>query len=162
MRAYAAAIQPPAGPVFLSLPLDDWDAPADGPAVVRSASIRTGPDPARLRRLADAIAGAERPVLIYGAAVARASGWDQAVALAEKMDAPVWAAPASWRITWGCLSRSFARICGGGSASWASGPGWSWPGSSSKALPGPAPWRPSTTPGSGSNATCTTGCSNGW
>ena len=97
MRAYAAAIQPPAGPVFLSLPLDDWAAPADGLAVVRSASIRTGPDPARLRLLADAIAGAKRPVLIFGAAVARASGWDQAVALAEKMDAPVWAAPASER-----------------------------------------------------------------
>ena len=97
MRAYAAAIQPPAGPVFLSLPLDDWAAPALGPGVVRNASIRTGPDPARLRRLADAIAGAERPVLIFGAAVARASGWDQAVALAEKMDAPVWAAPASER-----------------------------------------------------------------
>jgi hypothetical protein len=29
--------------------------------------------------------------------VARGSGWDQAVALAEKMDAPVWAAPASER-----------------------------------------------------------------
>ena len=97
MRAHAGAIQPPAGPVFLSLPLDDWDAPALGPAVVRSASARTGPDPARLRRLAGAIAGAERPVLIFGAAVARASGWDQAVALAEKMDAPVWAAPASER-----------------------------------------------------------------
>jgi len=55
MRAYATAIQPPAGPVFLSLPLDDWAAPADGPAVVRTASARTGPDPARLRRLADAI-----------------------------------------------------------------------------------------------------------
>lgn len=40
MRAYATAIQPPAGPVFLSLPLDDWAAPALGPAVVRSASIR--------------------------------------------------------------------------------------------------------------------------
>ena len=94
MRAHAA-IQPPAGPVFLSLPLDDWAAPALGPAVVRSASARTGPDPARLRQLADAIAAANRPVLIFGAAVARASGWDQAVALAEKMDAPVWAAPAS-------------------------------------------------------------------
>ncbi len=97
MRAYATAVQPPAGPVFLSLPLDDWQAPALGPAVVRSASARIGPDPARLRQLADAIAGAKRPVLIFGAAVARGSGWDQAVALAEKMDAPVWAAPASER-----------------------------------------------------------------
>ena len=97
MRAYATAIQPPAGPVFLSLPLDDWQVPALGPAVVRSASTRIGPDPARLRLLADAIAAAKRPVLIFGAAVARGSGWGQAVALAEKMDAPVWAAPASER-----------------------------------------------------------------
>jgi benzoylformate decarboxylase len=97
MRAYAAAMQPPAGPVFLSLPLDDWAAPALGPAVVRSVSTRTGPDPARVRHLADAITGAKRPVLIFGAAVARGSGWDQAVALAEKMDAPVWAAPSSER-----------------------------------------------------------------
>ena len=84
MRAYATAIQPPAGPVFLSPPLDDWAAPALGPGVVRNASIRPGPDPARLRRLAGAIAGAERPVLIFGAAVARASGWDQAVALGSE------------------------------------------------------------------------------
>ena len=98
MRAYAAAMQPPAGPVFLSLPLDDWAAPALGPAVVRSVSTRTGPDPARVRHLADAITGAKRPVLIFGAAVARGSGWDQAVALAEKMDAPVWAAPSSERV----------------------------------------------------------------
>jgi benzoylformate decarboxylase len=97
MRAYATAIQPPAGPVFLSLPLDDWQAPALGPAVVRSASARIGPDPARVRLVADAIAAAKRPVLIFGAAVARGSGWDQAVALAEKMDAPVWAAPSSER-----------------------------------------------------------------
>ena len=97
MRAYATAIQPPAGPVFLSLPLDDWAAPALGPAVMRTASARTGPDPARLRQLADAIAAAKRPALIVGAVVARASGWDQAVALAEKMDAPVWAAPSSER-----------------------------------------------------------------
>src|ERR1700734_3173092 len=58
MRAYATAIQPPAGPVFLSLPLDDWAVPADGPAVVRSASARIGPDPARVRLVADAIGAA--------------------------------------------------------------------------------------------------------
>jgi benzoylformate decarboxylase len=40
MRAYAMALQPPAGPVYLSIPLDDWDKPALGPAVVRTISHR--------------------------------------------------------------------------------------------------------------------------
>ena len=31
MRAYVVALQPPAGPVFLSIPLDDWEKPALGP-----------------------------------------------------------------------------------------------------------------------------------
>src|ERR1700750_1312575 len=48
MRAYAVALQPPAGPVFLSIPLDDWEKPALGPAVVRAVSHRVGPDTQRL------------------------------------------------------------------------------------------------------------------
>ncbi len=34
MRAYAMALQPPAGPVFLSIPLDDWKQPPDQAAFV--------------------------------------------------------------------------------------------------------------------------------
>jgi benzoylformate decarboxylase len=47
MRAYAVALQPPAGPVFLSVPLDDWDKPALGRAEVRAVSTRGAPDPER-------------------------------------------------------------------------------------------------------------------
>jgi benzoylformate decarboxylase len=97
MRAIATALQPPAGPVFLSLPLDDWGKPCQGPAVVRTVATRVAPDPARLREFADAIRHASSPVLIYGAAIARGSGWDEAVAVAEALNAPVWAAPASER-----------------------------------------------------------------
>src|SRR5271163_144130 len=43
MRAYASALQPPAGPVYVSIPLDDWDKRALGPAVVRTVSARFGP-----------------------------------------------------------------------------------------------------------------------
>jgi benzoylformate decarboxylase len=43
MRAVATARQPPAGPVFLSLPLDDWSKPCTGRAVVRTVSRRTAP-----------------------------------------------------------------------------------------------------------------------
>jgi benzoylformate decarboxylase len=97
MRAIATATQPPAGPVFLSLPLDDWDQPAAGAAVVRAVATRVAPDPARLREFAEVIRGASAPALIYGAAIARGGGWQEAVALAEVLNAPVWAAPASER-----------------------------------------------------------------
>ncbi|MEY1578070.1 benzoylformate decarboxylase [Providencia manganoxydans] len=98
MRAYAMALQPPAGPVFLSIPLDDWDKPAlDEQAVVRSIPQRIGYDPVRLKEFADALTAAKNPVLIYGSAIARGQGWDTGIKLAEKLNIPVWAAPASER-----------------------------------------------------------------
>src|ERR1700749_3709080 len=38
MRAYAMALQPPAGPVYLSIPMDYWQHPLAGPARVRDVS----------------------------------------------------------------------------------------------------------------------------
>ena len=66
MQAYAVAMQEPKGPVFLSIPLDDWQKPALGPAVVRTVSQRTAPDAERLREFADRINRAERPLLVLG------------------------------------------------------------------------------------------------
>ena len=71
MRAYTVALQPPAGPVFLSIPLDDWDKPALGPAVVRTVSHRVAPDTERLRGFADRINRAQRPVVVFGPEVDR-------------------------------------------------------------------------------------------
>ena len=97
MRAYATAVQPPAGPVLLSLPLDDWDQPATGTPVQRRLSTRFAPDPHRLRQFADVLTSSRRPILVTGAGVDRSNGWAAAVALAERLGAPVWAAPASER-----------------------------------------------------------------
>ena len=97
MRAYALALQPPAGPVYVSIPLDDWDKVALGPADVRTVSSRIGPDPDRIREFAAKISAAKKPVLVYGAEVEKAGGWTAGVALAEKLRAPVFRAPAAER-----------------------------------------------------------------
>lgn len=97
MRAYATAVQPPAGPVFLSLPMDDFEKPAEGAAVVRSQSQRVGPDPERLRDFARQISEAESPVLVLGAALDRSDAWDVAHQLAEALNVPVWAPPETER-----------------------------------------------------------------
>ncbi len=89
MQAYAVAMQEPKGPVYLSIPLDDWQKPALGPAVVRTVSQRTSPDAERLREFAERINRAQRPLLVLGPEVDRAGGWDAGVAFAEKLGAPV-------------------------------------------------------------------------
>ncbi|HYP92935.1 MAG TPA: thiamine pyrophosphate-binding protein, partial [Mycobacterium sp.] len=89
MQAYAVAMQEPKGPVFLSIPLDDWQKPALGPAVVRTVSQHTAPDVDRLREFAGRINRAQRPLLVLGPEVDRAGGWDAGIAFAEKLSAPV-------------------------------------------------------------------------
>ena len=97
MRAYALALQPPAGPVYVSIPLDDWDKTALGHADVRTVSDRIGPDPERLKVFAEKINRARNPVLVYGAEVEKAGAWKVGVAIAEKLRAPVYRAPAAER-----------------------------------------------------------------
>jgi len=89
MQAYAVAMQEPKGPVYLSIPLDDWQKPALGPAVVRTISERIAPDGERIREFAERINTAQRPLLVLGPEVDRAGGWDAGVAFAEKLGAPV-------------------------------------------------------------------------
>jgi len=93
MRAYAIALQPPAGPVYVSIPLDDWDKPALGEAAVRSVSSRYAPDPERIELFAKKIRNSKNPVLIYGQEIERAGGWEVGIKLAEQLRLPVFLAP---------------------------------------------------------------------
>jgi benzoylformate decarboxylase len=97
MRAYAIALQPPAGPVYVSIPLDDWDQPALGDAVVRSVSSRFSPDPERVALFAERIQKAKNPVLVYGQEIERAGGWEAGIRFAERMKTPVYLAPLAER-----------------------------------------------------------------
>jgi benzoylformate decarboxylase len=91
-RAYYEAMTPPCGPVFVSVPVDDWDAECDWVSARSIATLNPG-DPAAVARLADAMARAKRPALVLGAGTARDGAWDVLVALAEQQTASVYVAP---------------------------------------------------------------------
>ena len=95
-RAYHTAMQPPTGPVFVSIPMDDWSAPAT-PHQVRTVSYRVAPDPAALDQVVARLRSARRPLLVAGAGIDRRGAWETAIALAERLQAPVWMAPAAER-----------------------------------------------------------------
>ena len=95
-RAYYTAMQPPCGPTFVSVPVDDWTKPAQ-PIEARSVTRELSPDPDAIRGLADALAASQHPAFVVGPAVDRAQAVDLMVRLAEKTRASVWVSPFSAR-----------------------------------------------------------------
>src|SRR6266542_2402896 len=101
MRAYRIATAAPQGPVYVALdaglqedeltedvPLPNWDR-------LRTPE-RIGPDPAALRRLAELLVAAERPVLVAGYAGRDAKAFGQLVELAELLTIAV--VDTGWRL----------------------------------------------------------------
>ncbi|WP_431015086.1 benzoylformate decarboxylase [Bradyrhizobium pachyrhizi] len=95
-RAYYVAMQPPCGPTFVSVPIDDW-AHATQPLDARRVSREIGPDLSAMQALVAALGEAKRPALVVGPAVDRAEAVDLMVKVAEKSKAAVWASPFSAR-----------------------------------------------------------------
>src|SRR6476659_5391253 len=91
-RAAKTALAPPTGPVFLSLPGDILknEADIDLMAPTRVAPNTRG-DRAAIEAAAKALAGAKRPVIMAGDAVAQSRALPELVALAELIGAPVYA-----------------------------------------------------------------------
>ncbi|MEC3978547.1 benzoylformate decarboxylase [Amycolatopsis sp. H20-H5] len=96
-RAFHIATQEPQGPVFLSVPSDDWDVETSKPIVSRPRIPGFAPDPDALIELAAALDASERPGLVVGAAVDAEGVVPEVVALAERLNAGVWASPMSAR-----------------------------------------------------------------
>ena len=95
-RAYYTAMQPPCGPTFVSVPIDDWTKPAQA-LEARSVTRELGPDPDAIRGLAQALAASERPAFVVGPGIDRAQAVDLMVRLTEKTRASVWVSPFSAR-----------------------------------------------------------------
>jgi benzoylformate decarboxylase len=95
-RAYYVAMQPPCGPTFVSVPIDDWTHQTQ-PIAARRVSRELGPEPAAMQALATALAASKHPALVVGPGVDRAQAVDLMVRVAEKTGASVWVSPFSAR-----------------------------------------------------------------
>jgi benzoylformate decarboxylase len=95
-RGYYIAMQPPRGPVLVSIPADDWAKPCE-PVAARVVSTEIRPEPRVLNAIGEALDTALRPAFVVGAAVDRDGAWNEVVRLAERHNAAVWVAPMSGR-----------------------------------------------------------------
>ena len=95
-EAYRMAMTPPRGPVFVSVPVDDWDEPAT-PVPVRQVYADFVGAPEALRELAEALNAARAPALVVGAGVDEEDAQRAVVDLAERAVAAVFLAPLSAR-----------------------------------------------------------------
>ena len=92
IRAFVTALTPPMGPVFISIPVDDWDRECQMPALP-DVHLCAVPDATGIELLSAMLDQAERPALVLGSGVANAGGWRHAIRLAERAGCAVWAAP---------------------------------------------------------------------
>ncbi|MFI1018293.1 benzoylformate decarboxylase [Streptomyces sp. NPDC020965] len=104
-RAAQIAETPPRGPVFLSLPMDDFDVVLDeeedrraARTAARVVTHAAAPSADVVRELAGRLTAARNAVLVVGNDVDAAGAWDPVVELAERTGLPVWSAPTEGRV----------------------------------------------------------------
>ncbi|MGE0424232.1 MAG: thiamine pyrophosphate-binding protein [Reyranellaceae bacterium] len=90
-RAFKIANDPPAGPVFVALPINvmeqETDVGVQGPGALYRAAQ---PDPAAVQALAGLLLSKRNPVIVAGDDIGRAGAVGEIVALAEALGAAVW------------------------------------------------------------------------
>jgi benzoylformate decarboxylase len=81
------------GPAGVIVPMDDWDAPADGDDAVAAPTrvVRaTGVDHAAVDELVTFLEGADSPVVVVGAGTDDERSWAALRSLAGRLQCPVW------------------------------------------------------------------------
>lgn len=92
-RALKIAATPPMGPVFLSLPMDVLDDDTTEPALETTLpDTRTLPPARAVADAARLLAGARRPLIVFGDGVAASGAQDELAEVAELLGADCWGA----------------------------------------------------------------------
>lgn len=96
-RGHRIAMQPPCGPVFISIPMDDW-AHECPPVAARTVNETVLADRQALDGVVRALDSSRNPALVAGPQIEEDGGWDDTLALAEHLNADVYQdpIPARW------------------------------------------------------------------
>jgi benzoylformate decarboxylase len=79
------------GPALVIVPMDDWDAPADDTVAAPAKVVRSGGvEPEIVTEVTSFLSDARSPALVVGAGTDDPTSWAALVALAERLDCPVW------------------------------------------------------------------------
>ena len=105
-RGYYLAMQPPMGPVFISIPMDDWMQDCSALSV-RRVTRTVMPDPGALDEVVRALDASRNPALVAGAQIEEDAAWADVIALAEHLDADVYQEPLPSRWTFPRSHRLF-------------------------------------------------------
>lgn len=90
-RAIKIATTPPAGPVYICLPMDILDAPAVEEVVPTSLlSTRVGPEEGAIREAAALLAAADKPMIFVGDGVSFSGAQPELARVADLLGAEVW------------------------------------------------------------------------
>lgn len=95
-RGYYLSFQPPMGPVFISIPMDDWTHECS-PVTLRQVTHTVMPDPAALDPVVRTLNASRNPALVVGSQIEEDGGWQETISLAEHLQADVYQAPISPR-----------------------------------------------------------------
>lgn len=90
---------PPAGPVFLSVPFDDWERYIQMEPPIRTVSKEVAPEQDRLAEFATRISNARNLTMVVGPEVDKSGGWAAAIRLAELLRCPVYLSPLAERVS---------------------------------------------------------------
>jgi benzoylformate decarboxylase len=100
-EAFHLATLPPTGPVFVSVPLDDWGQEIDpddvAPLATRRVHRSGAPTDEAVTELAARLRQARRPALVVGPEADDERAYPLVVELAERLGSPVWVAPSPSR-----------------------------------------------------------------